>query len=162
MVVPDGWIYFPPPLILNVEIVGAVVPVTVEPLAIVAVLNVVALDPASDCEAPLNVTVPALAVNVPFFVKLPFTERAKLDAVASRVPDEIRRFPFNAVATPKFTIWATAVMVRLLYVAMAAGNVEPPPVTFQLIVPAPGVNVWLAVVQEVVICSVPPLMLVAP
>ena len=24
MVVPDGWIYFPPPLILNVAIVGAV------------------------------------------------------------------------------------------------------------------------------------------
>ena len=69
---PVVCIYFPPPLILNVAAVGAIVPVVVEPEAMVKTLKAVA-EPLIDCVVPLKITVPVPAVNVPLLVILPYT-----------------------------------------------------------------------------------------
>ena len=126
----------------------------------VKLLNVVTVVPPIVWAAvPFNVTVPLPRVKAPLFVKFPFTFSAKLLPETLRVPAEISKLPFNVVATPKLAVLPVAVIVRLLYVVIAAGNVEFAPVTFHTIVPAPGVNVWLVVVQDVRICRVPPLVI---
>ena len=95
--VPLGWMYFPPLLILKLVTVGAVVPVVVEPLAIVSVLNVVTLVPLIDCAAPFIVTVLApVPVNAPvpeLFDQLPVTPSV-LVVPQLRVPLVRETLPF--------------------------------------------------------------------
>lgn len=140
-------------------VVTLLVSVAVPPvLFIVKLLNAVAVvPPMLWSPVPSNVTVAVPLVNAALFVKLPPMSKLKLPE--ARVPPPISKLPFTVMAAPRVAVRPVTVTVRLLYIGIAAGSVELPPVAFQNIVPVPGTNVVFVLVQEVRIRRVPPFVI---